>query len=72
MGPQPAHCLISKKKKEGKKTDLDEHELLHGLHPLQQHDAGLKGSTQVLVACVRVTDCVESTAGISDVELRLR
>lgn len=37
-------------------TDLDEHELLHGLHPLQQHDTGLEGSTQVFMAGVRVTD----------------
>lgn len=42
-------------------TDLDEHEPLHGLHPLQQHDAGLEGSTQVLVARVRVTNCTGTT-----------
>lgn len=46
-------------------TDLDEHELLHGLHPLQQHDTRLKGSTQVLVACVRVTNCVETIKVLS-------
>lgn len=36
-------------------TDLDEHKPLHGLIPLQQDDARLQRSTQVLVACVRVS-----------------
>ena len=44
-----------------KRFHLDEHELLHGLHPLQQHDTGLEGSTQILVACVRVSHCNNTT-----------
>lgn len=44
----------------GRERDLDEHELLHGLHPLQQHYTGLKGSTQVLVACVWIPNCMET------------
>lgn len=40
-----------------KPTDLDEHEPLHGLIPLQQDDPGLQRSTQILVARVRVSHC---------------
>lgn len=45
---------------DGPGTDLDEHEPLHGLHPLQQHDAGLERPTQVLVSRVRVPHCTET------------
>lgn len=38
-------------------ADLDEHEPLHGLVPLQQHDPRLESSTQILVARVRVSHC---------------
>lgn len=51
---------------EGSKTDLNEHKLLHGLHPLQQHDTRLEGSTQVFMACIRVADCQETTHTIRD------
>lgn len=51
-------------------TDLNEHELLHRLHPLQQHDARLERSTQVLMSRVRVTDCRETKPLISPVSLR--
>lgn len=40
-------------------TDLNEHKLLHGLHPLQQHDAGLKSPTQVFMPRVWVTHCMD-------------
>lgn len=50
------------------KTNLDEHELLHRLHPLQQHDTGLKGSTQVLMSCVWVTYCMETKPIINILE----
>lgn len=47
-------------------TDLNEHKLLHGLHPLQQHDTRLEGSTQVFMASIRVTDCQETTHTVMD------
>lgn len=40
-----------------KKTDLDEHEPLHGLIPLQQDNPRLQRSTQILVACVWISHC---------------
>lgn len=42
-------------------TDLDEHEPLHGLVPLQQDDPRLKSSAQILVARVRVPHCSRQT-----------
>lgn len=52
-------------------TDLEEHEPLHGLVPLQQDDPRLQSSTQILVARVGVSHCDADKSGHIPVKTRI-
>lgn len=52
-------------------TDLEEHEPLHGLVPLQQDDPRLQSSTQILVARVGISHCDANKSGQIPVKTRI-
>lgn len=52
-------------------TDLEEHEPLHGLVPLQQDDPRLQSSTQILVARVGISHCDANKCGQIPVKTRI-
>lgn len=52
-------------------TDLEEHEPLHGLVPLQQDDPRLQSSAQILVTRVGIPHCDANKSGQIPVKTRI-